>query len=254
MFEFEDIYNNRRAAKEYIRITSEMGPSEQLLAFLGVTQEVGSCVGLESLDSMSLQTRHEIVLMQFKNITTEDVALEGLGSFFKKLANQIGSKPKGEDFKKYAGAKLELVNDSRPVTSYGFYGKHLSLGKESLKILQEALSKTKADDAYYKKVQERCDAIDNKIDQFNIMTPMKKSGWNESNLKSSITDFVGYEKVFDSLSDKVNSICDKYKDKPQGAVPENVLAVGYAYNICFSVCNMAYHSLNKAASCFKIKD
>ena len=49
-------------ARAYIKITKEMGPSEQLMAFIDPENSLGSEIGLEEFGSFSLQTKHEILV------------------------------------------------------------------------------------------------------------------------------------------------------------------------------------------------
>ena len=58
-------------AKAYIAITEEMGPSEQLLAFVNFDGGLKEEIGLETFDSLSWNARHEILLAQLKKTVAE---------------------------------------------------------------------------------------------------------------------------------------------------------------------------------------
>lgn len=62
----------------YISITAEMGPSEQLLAFINYDKSLESEIGLEGFDGMSLLARHEILRSKMKPESVRKMALEGL--------------------------------------------------------------------------------------------------------------------------------------------------------------------------------
>ena len=74
----ESLLNESRMARAYIDITQKMGPSEQLLSFINHDGQLGSELGLESFDSFSLQTRHEIFLSKLNPDALEWTALENL--------------------------------------------------------------------------------------------------------------------------------------------------------------------------------
>ena len=71
----------------YLDITEKYGPSEQLLAFIDYDNTLPYELGLESFNSLSLQTRHEVLNSKLKHIGTEGL-WGSLGSLFSKAEKE----------------------------------------------------------------------------------------------------------------------------------------------------------------------
>lgn len=78
MNNFVQLAQQADQARTYITITQEMGPSEQLLSFINHDGSLGSEIGLESFDSFSLETRHELLLSKLNPDQLDQLACEGL--------------------------------------------------------------------------------------------------------------------------------------------------------------------------------
>ena len=254
MREINDIVRDVKMARAYVKVTQEHGPSQQLIDFINHDGRLGDEIGLEGFSNFSTTTQHELLLSRLQTDLYEALAMEGLGSFFKKLAHKFSSKPKGEDFKKYADAELDLRDETRSVYPYGVYEKCLRLGRESFKIVNEGLGKSfdEKNEPYFKELLKRCEAVEDKFDQFVVMTPMNKAGWDEGKLKSAIREFVAFEKEFDAISEKVRSHYSKYEHMEESEIPKSALSLAYSYNLTLSACNDIYRALNSVAGCFKI--
>jgi hypothetical protein len=88
---FEQLFQQAEQARAYIRITQEQGPSEQLLDFINYDGNLYTDLGLESLglETMSLITRHEIMVSKLNPEHLEEMAMEGLGDFVKKYRRSL---------------------------------------------------------------------------------------------------------------------------------------------------------------------
>jgi len=76
--EIEQLFKAADEARAYISITNEMGPSEQLLAFINFDGKLEEEIGLEGYNAMSLQARHEILLSKINPNLLESIGIESL--------------------------------------------------------------------------------------------------------------------------------------------------------------------------------
>ena len=59
-------------AKAYLQITEEMGPSEQLLAFVNFDKGLEEEIGLEGYNTFSMTARHEILANYLQKIISNE--------------------------------------------------------------------------------------------------------------------------------------------------------------------------------------
>jgi hypothetical protein len=84
--DIEDLFYQADMARAYAVITEEMGPSEQLLAFINFDGKLGEEIGLEGFDSLSLNSRHEIVKLKLNPDAFDQIAMEALAEKIDKIS------------------------------------------------------------------------------------------------------------------------------------------------------------------------
>jgi hypothetical protein len=83
------ILHKRDMAAAYHRITDEMGPSVQLMAFINHDQQLGAELGLESFETMDLDTQHVFLKTHLDVDTFDAMATEGLKEGLVKYRNWL---------------------------------------------------------------------------------------------------------------------------------------------------------------------
>ena len=167
---YEAYKNTKKQMRAYLRITEEQGPSEQLISFINYDGKLGSEIGLESFDSLSLQTRHEILRASFTKETSLKVALESFGdklkSFSKwwyaaelytlkgkEISDLIHRDPSKMVPKKSLMLKaVEVIPYSSFVTYKNFITECISLDKQMLQKMPSGFSANEWE-SYYNKYQ-----------------------------------------------------------------------------------------------------
>lgn len=71
-------------ARAYVAITTEHGPSQQLIDFINFDGKLGEEIGLEGWSNFSTLTQHEVLLSKLNPDAMEAVAMEGFRDFLKK--------------------------------------------------------------------------------------------------------------------------------------------------------------------------
>lgn len=76
-YEMEARFRDRDLAQAYIAATTEHGPSASLLAFVNHDMTMGKQLGLESFETFTAGTQHEILLSTLNLEQLDTIALEG---------------------------------------------------------------------------------------------------------------------------------------------------------------------------------
>lgn len=170
----------------YLRITEQMGPSEQLLAFVNFDGQFGSEIGLESFDALSLETRHEIL----KSKLEDTLGMEGLLDKIKKV---FSGKAKLEDkenppLKSKEGAKV------KPYGWFSVYTTQFDLGLAYDTYVAEHMPQNlnvKDWEKYHQAVRsEKLSELHTALNKIKVPSdshavPIAQSGWNDSNVAAA---------------------------------------------------------------------
>lgn len=78
------LFESADLMRRYRMVTEQHGPSQALLDFVNHDRNFGKEIGLESFETFSTQTQHEIMLSQLNINTAESIAMEGFVDFLKK--------------------------------------------------------------------------------------------------------------------------------------------------------------------------
>lgn len=76
--EFDELMRDIDLGQAYINATQEHGPSQQLMLFINRNGDYGKSIGLESFETFSLQTQHEIMLSKLNLTELDYLAVESL--------------------------------------------------------------------------------------------------------------------------------------------------------------------------------
>lgn len=215
MSEFQELMKEAEMARAYISITNEMGPSEQLLAFVNFDQTLSNEIGLESFDRLSLNTRHEIFAASLNPELLEGIALEG---FLSKLGNLIGIyKTAKEDsihtLEEAVSGDLKEKTDVAEVIvpSYAEFAGWLGIGKFNIKLIEEYLKHipTTENTSEWEKFdllvdKEILPRLEKEHEHINALIVkehkngdrFKTSGWNAAKLKDAIHEVNGFSEEF----------------------------------------------------------
>lgn len=132
IFQFEQLLRERDMAVAYLKITEQMGPSPQLLAFVNYSNSVVTDDGV-ALESMNMFDQHNFIISKLNIDTLNQMAMESLSTSIQKF---IGGLYLGADGALLAGASSELTgNILHGITSFAANTKYFKMGGLGLAIM-----------------------------------------------------------------------------------------------------------------------
>ena len=90
--QFNELHRQQAMARAYIDVTKTLGPSEQLLQFINYDNQLSQEINF-GLESLSLNSQHEIVLSKLDPDALGNMGLENLGSRIDNFISFIGKNP-----------------------------------------------------------------------------------------------------------------------------------------------------------------
>lgn len=208
---FNDLIRDYQMMQAYIRITQEMGPSEQLMAFINYDGNMESEIGLESFDSMSLATRHEILLSKMSPNEVLGIACENL------ISRLFGIGKKIKDGEEKIENKKPVVSEAA-VKSFKYYSVLKNMFALILAYEKDLVGKAPADfdtlkwsnfhiyvhDTALPKLNADLEKILNSLgDHDTEPASIEKSGWTAEHHKQEVSWFANAFKAHEAFGQKI---------------------------------------------------
>lgn len=279
--QIDTLFKEADQARAYINITTQYGPSEQLLAFINYDNSLEADIGIEKFDSFTLGTRHEILLSKLDPDKLDLMATESLDTVIDKIGNSliigglfgmgvgIGAKSLKFGALGYAailaGGIIEFTNrkiNKHPI-KYSMFSdieKSFPEVQKMEKLIADSLPKDFEENSwkvYFDKIQQLHYEKDEELFDTNfgdydekITSPLENSGWNVSTFKSAVKWYVDNLKDVHESAEKYNqkleaikSWASKNKDKDSTKVKKYITKSLSKYVEVFS---MSRKALNRA--------
>jgi hypothetical protein len=167
MSDFNSLYQRYRMGRAYQRITTQMGPSPQLVAFVNYDRVTPDSLGLESFNIMD---QHEQIVEHIGTDTSMHLAIEGL------LSKLFGEKiPLRSEFVSFQNFHTHTINYLNAV-----------LNKVPAK------ADLKAWEAFEKKVEDSQETYFKNLSEVNNhivgkgAKDIESSGWNQANYNTAV--------------------------------------------------------------------
>lgn len=234
--DIDDYFDQLEKSRAYIEITSEQGPSEQLLAFINFDNKLEEEIGLEGFNAMSLQARHEILLSKLSRTDHDYVGIESFAGVLKvagKLSLGFGKaalslistglvlaggltvalvlshaiKQKSED------QQIKIDAKTKGVQTFNFVKMSLDMLEAVIKLESDLAGHIpngftlkeweEFSNSHVKKHLKALTTLQSKYTLESHRVPFAKSGWNADNFKSTVGLFSSlvknYSKQVDSF-------------------------------------------------------
>jgi hypothetical protein len=201
-------FEEAQKARAYIQTTAQHGPSQQLLDFINYDGNLFSDLGLESLglETMSLTTQHEMLVSKLNPDHLEEMAVEGLGSTIMALSTKLLSSDVAIPLLVGAVAITRFILSNRDKTLVISHDEYLKLKTQNEKLFNSIKSHiekipTNHNKDNWEKYSNDCVNLSKRLPDDFLSSPtlIKKSGWNDSTLKSEVLDCDKDAKKFTEL-------------------------------------------------------
>lgn len=132
LFQFSQLLRERDMAAAYLKITEQMGPSPQLLAFVNYSNSIMTDDGV-ALESMEVSDQHNFIVSKLNVDTLNQMAMESLSTSIQKF---IGGLYLGAGGALLIGASSEITkNILHGISSFSANVKYFKLGGLGLAVL-----------------------------------------------------------------------------------------------------------------------
>lgn len=227
---FEYLIQRHEMGQAYLRITEQMGPSPQLLAFVNHDTLDLNNIGLESFGDLEIV--HQQIVDEINNDPSLNIALESFSgrakSFAEKVKNIITFNKHAQDLESFIKPKLEERSSNIYVEDHGNFLAVLAAHQKLVPLMTWVLSRLpktgelKVWEEFAKKNvqignQSEFDLKIKEIKKLEIdfkglwsITPVefKKSGWDATKFKSGISSYLSEIKKSVSDYNLANEVLD----------------------------------------------
>lgn len=277
---FESLIQRYEMGQAYLKITEQMGPSPQLLAFVNHNTLDLNNIGLESLGD--LDTIHQLIVDEINNDPSLHMATEALADRVRKVSDYVmkggaivfvasllgfpfgnlsfGAMVSGAIVKKISGMPTSVV----PYTNYQ---EHVNAVDNILaeEIDMASHIPTTFTKEVWKDFNDKLSKLKGKYTEINIkLVPVDRSGWTEHNLSEAAKwlqkTAEKVERLQKSFGVKLENI-DKWVEKDHKGDPEAAVvlkyissSIGVTYELFSNTTHtlgMAKTALNSAAHLFE---
>ncbi|RYF15944.1 MAG: hypothetical protein EOO77_12885 [Oxalobacteraceae bacterium] len=235
--EFQGLIERHEMGFAYKRITEQLGPSPQLLAFLNYDNVTSESLGLESLNIID---QHEVALTQIgESEASFHIATEGFFSGLKSMLSGIHNRLFGKkapppppiNLSDLMTGKLVLKEHNAPVVSYADFQKLIVIANNVHKDVDKLVSFVPAShdmdtwQAFYDKhiKNRQTSQLDKVI--FNIKlnrtaynkiegnkVPFARSGWTTTTFRAALVALAKNVHDYDQMREKIEHVCSDIYD------------------------------------------
>lgn len=267
------LFKQADQARVYIATTTAHGPSQQLLDFINYDKTIGKEIGLESFETFSTGTQHEILLSKLNPDQLDQLGMEGFRDGVKKYRKWLLAAAGAAWFLRggwlpliLAGAGIAGVamkHQEDKVAPYSDMVAALKTLDTDLKSLREVVSKlpSKSDGGEkWASYANNCKDVAEKNDSFvefeSERKSFNKSGWTVTNIVEALKKFESdgneYADLRKSFNDKMGPLESADEEVAKHASPA-MSASRKAFDSTGSLIRAIKSEFDTVSKCYEAK-